>query len=204
MAPTMLAASSARGRAGEQPDHEQHAARRARACRRGTSRPRAPGCRSGRSRRDSCAWSTNLPSEKVTKSTPVTTRTTVVHQPPNPSVRGREQPRANDGSGLAVLLAEELLDLGGELVGVGDRAAAGRVPAEHDAALARRLRRRRGPRARARRSVTSSLSRIAWSTCTRQRSTSWSSPWRSRCSSASWPNRSSSARVAGGLGGVAT
>ena len=34
------------------------------------------------------AWSTNLPSEKVTKSTPVTMRTTVVPSRRTPSVRG--------------------------------------------------------------------------------------------------------------------
>ena len=43
----------------------------------------------------------------------------------------------------------------------------------------------RAPRARARSSFTSSLSAMAWSTCTRQRSTSWSRPSRPSATSAS-------------------
>ena len=103
------------------PTTSSSAARPARACRRGRSRPRAPGCRSGRSRRPPACGRRTCRVEKLTNSAPVTTRTTVVAHAAAPWSRGASDPRRPVVHGLAALLAEELLDLAGELVGVGPR-----------------------------------------------------------------------------------
>ena len=154
MAPTMFAASSAPpGGSAARPRAARR--RRARACRRGTSRlggGDAVVIEVG----GLLAWSANLPSEKDTKSAPVTIRTTVVHHPANPLVRGHARPRAGLRSHRPGRAGTARPRPRGRRLGP---TATGRVPAEHDPVLVRRLRRRCAPRARGRSPVTSSLSR---------------------------------------------